>query len=294
MSIEIRRVSGGCGAEIHGVRLDAPLSAEVVAEIRRAYVEHGVVFFRDQRITPEQHLALARSLSDIVVNRFFVPVEGYPEIATVSKGEFDTANIGGDWHTDHSYDQIPAMGSILVARELPAFGGDTLFANLSLAFKTLSPGLQKTLLGLRAVHSAEHVFGRKSRSAKLAEETGKAMFRNADAAAVDAVHPVVIAHPESGEPVLYVNPIFTLRFEGWTDAESKPLLEYLYRHAARPEHTCRFTWRPGSIAMWDNRKTWHNAANDYHGQRRVMHRITLDGCALQAYADTTAAQAQAA
>ncbi|GAA5232259.1 TauD/TfdA family dioxygenase [Verticiella sediminum] len=292
-AIEIRPVTGGCGVELRGVRLDRALDEDTLATIRQAYTQYGVVFFRDQDITPAQHLAFARSLGDIVVNRFFIPVEGHPEIATVNKGEFDTANIGGDWHTDHSYDQIPAMGSILVARELPAYGGDTLFANLSLAFKTLSPGLQRTLMGLKAVHSAEHVFGRKSRAAQLAEQTGKAMFRNADAAEVEAVHPVVIAHPVSGEPVLYVNPIFTLRFEGWTDAESKPLLDYLYRHASRPEHTCRYTWRPGSIAMWDNRSTWHYAANDYHGQRRLMHRITLDGCALQAYAGAAGAEAAA-
>ena len=216
------------------------------------------------------------------VNRFFAHVPGYPMIAEVRKEPEQKTNIGGGWHTDHSYDPEPAMGSILLARELPDEGGDTLFANMYRAFETLSPGLQRTLEGLRAVHGSAHIFGKGGYNDQNPE--GKSRYGNQDKVGADVVHPVVIKHPLSGRKSLYVNPSFTLRFENWSAEDSKPLLEHLYRHAARPEFTCRFRWREGSIAFWDNRATWHYAANDYHGERRLMHRITVAGCALEAAA----------
>jgi taurine dioxygenase len=166
------------------------------------------------------------------------------------------------------------MGSILYAREVPAVGGDTLFANMYLAYETLSEGLKQTLEGLRAWHSSRHVFGHGGRAQELQRDE---RVRNPDLATQDAVHPVVVRHPATGRKVLYVNSSFTVRFDGWTEEESRPLLHFLYRHAARPEFTCRFQWRAGSIAFWDNRSTWHYAANDYAGERRLMHRITLQG-----------------
>ena len=214
----------------------------------------------------------------INLNRFFTPVAGYPEIAMVLKEPDQKQNIGGAWHTDHTYDTEPALGSILYAREVPRGGGDTLFASMYLAYETLSDGLKATLEGLRACHSSRHVFGH-VRKTRNDDTVGR--IRNPDLALQDATHPVVITHPLSGRKALYVNPGFTLRFEGWTDSESKPLLKYLYEHASRPEFTCRFNWKPGSIAFWDNRATWHRAVNDYQGQRRLMHRITIEGTALQ-------------
>jgi len=184
-------------------------------------------------------------------------------------------NIGGGWHTDHSYDQIPAMGSLLYALQTPPTGGDTLFASMYAAYDALSDGLKQTLAGLRAVHSSRHVFGAKKPGLED-------RFHNPDLATQDAVHPVVITHPDSGRKALYVNPGFTLRFDGWTDEESRPLLSYLYEHAVRPEFVYRFAWQPGSLAFWDNRATWHYAVNDYHGERRLMHRITVEGSALGA------------
>ena len=276
---EIRPTSGAVGAEVLGVDLAQPLDDEATAEIRQAFLEHGVIFFRDQRLTPDQHLAFAERMGRININRFFKTVPDYPQIAEVRKEPAQTVNIGGGWHTDHSYDQIPALGSILLAREVPARGGDTLFANPALAYDALSDGLKHTLQGLRAVHSSRHVFGVEAAEAKPER---KEMFLNHALATQDAVHPVVIRHPETGRPTLYVNPGFTLHFEGWTADESRPLLEYLYRHAARPEFQTRFKWREGSIAFWDNRATWHYALNDYQGERRLMHRITLDGMPLEA------------
>jgi taurine dioxygenase len=277
--MQVRKMTGGCGAEITGVDVKRLSNSEWDA-VRNAFAEHGVIFFRDQQLTPEQHLDFARRWAPIDINRFFTAVDGYPEIAEVRKEKTQQKNIGGHWHTDHSYDQAPAMGSLLLARELPEEGGDTLFANMYLAYEALSDGLKQTLRGLRAVHSSRHVFG--AGAAYKATDL-KDNFKGEDQVG-DAVHPVVIRHPLSGRPALYVNAAFTTHFEGWSVEDSKPLLEHLYRHAVRPEFTCRFRWAPGSLAFWDNRATWHLAVNDYHGERRLMHRITVAGCELAAAA----------
>lgn len=275
-AVEVFPVTGGCGAEVHGVDLANLTDAQWQA-VQRAFADHGVIFFRDQSLTPEQHIALAERFGPIDINRFF-PADGtYPQIAEVKKEKAQTTNIGGGWHTDHSYDEIPAMGSILVARELPATGGDTLYANMYAAWEGLSDGLKRTLESMRAVHSNHHVFGAQG-VYRTGTDQGDAMT-GADLTS-EAVHPVVITHPLSGRKALYVNPGFTTHFEGWTAEESAPLLMHLYRHAVKPEYTCRFTWREGSVAVWDNRATWHYATNDYQGQRRLLHRITVAGVAL--------------
>ena len=215
------------------------------------------------------------------MNRFFKPVPSYPLIAEVRKEPEQTSNIGGRWHSDHSYDQIPATGSILYAREVPDTGGDTVFASMYAAYDSLSEGLKQMLSSLRAIHSSRHVFGPQAYQGWRDESDIGDRLGNAAAASQDANHPVVIRHPLSGRPALYVNPQFTLRFDGWTKEESRPLLDYLYQHGSRPEFTCRFRWSQNSIAMWDNRATWHHALNDYHGERRLMHRVTLEGVALE-------------
>jgi len=281
-TVRVKPFSTALGAEIEGVDLSRPLADDDFARIRQAFLDHGVIFFHDQHLSPEQHIAFAQRWAPIDINRFFKAVPGHPEIAEVRKEPEQTSNIGGGWHTDHSYDEAPAMGSILLAREVPPSGGDTLFASMSRALEALSPGLQRMLEGLRAVHSSRHVFGEKSGYAAVGD-TGDRIGNRA-AATQDVVHPVVIRHPDTGRRTLYVNPAFTLRFEGWTAAESEPLLRMLYQHAARPEFSCRFTWRDGSMAFWDNRATWHYALNDYHGHRRVMHRITVQGSPIPAAA----------
>lgn len=275
-NLNLQPASPALGAFIEDIDLSRPLSAAVLDDLSRAHADFGVLFFRDQRLTPEQHVALAEQLGEINVNRFFTPVPGHPQIAEVRKEPEQTANIGGGWHTDHSYDQIPALGSLLYARELPPAGGDTLYASMYAAFARLSAGMQEMLEGLNAVHSSRHVFGATAnRPADLADRLG-----NQAAATQDAVHPVVLTHPRSGRKALYVNPGFTVRFDGWTAQESEPLLRFLYQHAVRPEFTYRFQWAPGSLAFWDNRSTWHLAVNDYQGERRLLHRITLEGEAL--------------
>ena len=276
-SLDVKPLAGGLGAEILGVDLRTDLPAEAWRTIDAAFAEHGVIFFREQDLTPEQHIAFAGHFGPINVNRFFTPVPGHPQIAEVRKEPHHRKNIGEVWHTDHSYDEIPALGSVLLAREVPEVGGDTMFANMYLAYETLSDGYKRMLEGLRAVHSSRHIFGP---NAAYHGNDLKDRLANASLAVQDAVHPVVIAHPITGRKALYVNPNFTVGIEGWTAEESRALFDQLFRHAVRPEFTCRFRWRNGSIAIWDNRCTWHLAINDYHGHRRLMHRITIDGTRL--------------
>ncbi len=272
-NLNLEPASPALGAFINDIDLSQLLADAVLADLVRAHADFGVLFFRDQQLSPAEHIALAEQFGEINVNRFFAAVADHPQIAEVRKEPDQTFNIGGGWHTDHSYDQIPALGSMLYARELPPTGGDTVYASMYAAYDALSDGMKEMLGGLNAVHSSRHVFGAAAnRPADLANRLG-----NQEAATQDAVHPVVLVHPRSGKKGLYVNPGFTVRFDGWTEQESEPLLRYLYQHAARPEFTYRFQWAPGSLAFWDNRSTWHFAVNDYHGQRRLLHRITLEG-----------------
>ena len=275
-NILINPTSGSMGVEIHNVDLSNELSDSLFSEIRETFIEHGLIFFRDQELTPDDHLRFAKRWGEININRFFAKVEGYDQIAEVKKDPDQKINIGGAWHTDHSYDQIPAMGSILLAKETPKIGGDTLFANMYRAYETLSNGMKKTLETMKACHSSRHVFGAHTGYAEASNQR----ISNPELATQDAIHPVIITHPESKRKALYVNPEFTVNFEGWTVEESKPLLDYLTEHTTQHENTTRFQWKPGSIAFWDNRCTWHFALNDYPGETRLMHRITVEGSAL--------------
>ena len=277
-TIRVNPLGGALGAEISGIDLNEVISDEQLTEVRQVFGQYAVIFFRNQNLSPENEIRFAKRWGEINTNRFFSSVEGYPQIALVVKEPDQKNNIGGSWHTDHSYDIAPALGSMLFAHEVPVSGGDTVFASMYKAYDTLSDGLKSTLSNLRARHSSAHVFGA-ARAANGNDDT-VGRIKNPEAATQEAIHPVVISHPETGRRSLYVNPGFTLGFEGWSDEESKPLLEYLYAHAARPEFTCRFQWKAGSIAFWDNRATWHLAVNDYQGHRRMMHRITIEGIPL--------------
>ena len=270
--MEITKIAGALGAEIHGVDLSRELAAGVVSEFRRAWLEHCVIFFRDQQLTPAQFLALAEHFGKPVEYPFIKGLEGFPCITPVVKLEHERANFGGIWHSDTTYLEAPPMGTLLLAREVPPVGGDTLFANQYLAYETLSDGLRQTLDGLTAISSSAKADVSKSREDRLKTDAR-------DDAKKDYVaeQPAVRTHPETGRKALYVNAGHTARFKGWTEEESAPLLNYIFQHQIKPEFTCRFNWRPGSIAFWDNRCAQHNPVNDYHGHRRVMHRITLAG-----------------
>ena len=268
--IELQQVAGSLGAEIRGVNLSAKLGDEAVAEIRRAFLDHLVIFFRDQKLAPHEQLAFA--------TRFGEPMEypqlkGLPEcpmVTPVVKLESERVNFGGVWHSDTTYLTQPPMASMLYAVEIPPYGGDTIFANQYAAYETLSDGLRKVLDGLTAVNTSTKADASKTREERL-KSAGVEMK------VLVGEHPVVRTHPETGRRALYVNIGHTSHFKGWTEGESRPLLEYLWRHQVNPEFTCRFQWQPGSLAFWDNRCAQHNAVNDYAGFRRIMHRVTLAG-----------------
>ena len=271
-ALDIRPVAGALGAEILGIDLDHDLGEESVAAIRQAWLKHCVIFFRDQTLPPEKFLGVARRFGEPVEYPFIKGIEGFPEITPVIKLEQEKMNFGGLWHSDTAYLERPPMATMLIAREVPPFGGDTLFANMYLAYETLSDGMKRVLEGMVTVNSSAKADVTKTREDRMrdgAKEDAKKQYV--------AEHPVVRTHPETGRKALYVNGGHTLRFKDMTEQESAPLLQFLFAHATRPEFTCRFRWEVGSIALWDNRCTQHNPINDYHGFRRVMHRVTLAG-----------------
>ena len=273
MSLIIRRVAGALGAEISGVDLSQDLPDDAIAEIRAALVEHQVIFFRDQDLSPARQVAFGRRFGPLNIHPYVRGMEGHPEVMEIIKEPGDKTNFGGGWHSDTSFLERPAIGSILHAIELPEWGGDTLFSSQVAAYEALSAGMKATLEGLRAVHSAGREYSAQGHSA---QKRASMSVAEAEGAVGEYVHPVVLAHPESGRRALYVNPAFTMRFEGWTKRESKPLLDFLFEHCRYEGYTCRFAWRPGSVAFWDNRQVWHFALNDYPGQRRHMRRVTVD------------------
>lgn len=275
--MELKALAPRCGVEIAGVSLKDCSDAEMAA-IKAAIYDHGVAVFRNQDLAPEDHIAFAKAWGGIDLNNYFPLDPRWPEIALVAKAPDQTTNIGGAWHTDHSYDQVPAMGSILVARVLPPDGGDTLFAHMGAAYDDLTDEVKAQIEGLQAFHTADHVY--KADGLYAQTDQGKAL-RGQDIR-TGAVHPVVIRHPVTGRRLLYVNGAFTINFVGQTRAESLPLLSQLLAAALTEDNQCRVQWEPGTVTIWDNRTTWHNALNDYHGHAREMHRITLSGEALAA------------
>jgi len=270
--IECEPLSGALGAELHGVDLMHPPDEATIAAIRRAWLEYGVVFFRGQELPERAFLDFAKRFGAVVEYPFMKGLDAFPEIIPVVKLEHERVNFGGVWHSDTSYLEMPPMGTMLMAREVPPRGGDTLFANMYLAFETLSTGMQRMLEGLVARNSSA-----KADVSRTREDQVRARARDDARPDYTAEHPVVRTHPETGRKALYVNAGHTICFRDMTEAESAPLLSYLFAHQVRPEFTCRFRWRPGSIAFWDNRCTQHNPVNDYHGYRRAMLRITLAG-----------------
>jgi taurine dioxygenase len=271
--IEIRPIAGALGAEIHGVSIAEELPDETIAAIRQALLDHLVIFFRDQAHLPnDRFLAFGKRFGRTVEYPFVKGIDGFPEIITVAKLEHEKVNFGGVWHSDTTYLEEPPLGTLLAARELPPYGGDTLFANQYLAYETLSPAMQHMLEGLRGVSDSGKADVTRTREDRLKSDGTEAAKRN-----LHAEHPVVRTHPETGRKGLYVNTAHTSRFVDMTEEESAGLLGFLFAHQTRPEFTCRFRWAPGSVAFWDNRCAQHNPINDYHGFRRIMHRITLAG-----------------
>jgi len=268
--IKVRPIAGALGAEIEGVDAARPLEAGVIAEIRQAFLDHLVIFLRNQGLTPQAQLAFARHFGEPME---YPQLKGLPEcplITPVVKRAHERVNFGGIWHSDTTYLERPPMGSMLYAVETPPHGGDTLFANQYLAYETLSEDLRRRLTGVIGVNSSTKADASRTREDRLREA-------GVERKVLVGEHPVVRTHPETGKRALYVNVGHTTRFRGWTEEESAPLLRVLFAHQVKPEMTCRFAWAPGSLAFWDNRCVQHNPVNDYRGYQRVMHRVTLAG-----------------
>jgi len=273
--IEITPLAPALGAEIGGLDLSRPLGEDLAAAIRDAFAAHLVLFFRDQALTPAGLVDFAGLFGPVGTYPFAEPIAEHPQVIAIVKEPQQTANFGGIWHTDTPYLERPSLGSVLYAREVPAIGGDTLWANGYRAWETLSDGLKATLAPLKGVQSAAK---NKARLRSDPLQDGAMRGRDADRVdATEAVHPVARTHPATGRTALYVSPAHTTRFAGWTEEESAPLLDYLFRHATHEDNTCRFRWTKGAVAVWDNRCTLHYPLNDYHGHRREMHRVTIEG-----------------
>ncbi|TCT08991.1 TauD/TfdA dioxygenase family protein [Paralcaligenes ureilyticus] len=270
--MEIRPLTGTIGAELFGVDIAGGCTDSAIADIRGALLKYHVIFLRDQKIAPEQQIKFAEQFGPISKTPVYQTLNDYPQIMPVVKEPNEKDIIGDTWHTDETYQRTPPLGSILYAREVPKVGGDTLWSNLYLAYDGLSDGLKEQLGSLKAIHSNDFL----SKNAKARNATRSTKLQE-DVGRIDSIHPVVRTHEESGKKCLFVNRPFTYAFAGMSREESLPLLEYLYKESIKPENTCRFRWKEGSLAFWDNRCTMHYAINDYPGQRREMHRITIQG-----------------
>ncbi|HYI84636.1 MAG TPA: TauD/TfdA family dioxygenase [Acetobacteraceae bacterium] len=266
--LAVRRAAGALGAEVRGIQLSPDLPEATIAHLRRLWLEHSVLFFRDQDLPPTAFAAFARRFGEVVHYPFLKGLPEAPEVIPVAKLEHERINFGGLWHSDTAYLEQPPMATMLIAREVPPHGGDTLFASGYAAYEALSDGMKRLLEPLRAVNSSAKAERTRTREDRAAGEERKVL---------EAEHPVVRTHPETGRKALYVNGGHALRLAGMSEEESAGLLEYLFHHQVRPEFTCRFRWEPGSLVFWDNRCALHNPINDYHGFRRIMHRVTLAG-----------------
>ena len=270
--MKVHSLSPSLGSIIHGLDISQPLTNSLMAELRKIWLERHVIILRDQTLHSEQYLAFARQLGTPDIYPFLQGLEDFPEITPVLKKETETVNFGGIWHSDTTYQPCPPMATMLYALELPPVGGDTLFANQVQAYESLSDGLKNTLAKLNIISRPDKAAAVATRVDRIAEQGRDTTKDN-----LVGIHPVIRTHPETGKKSLYVNPAHSCHFQGWSMAESEGLLNYLYAHQIREEFQCRHVWQKGDVAIWDNRCTLHYPVNDYHGHRRLLHRITLKG-----------------
>ena len=275
--LEATPIAGALGAEVAGIDLSRELSDDVLAEIRAALLEHQVIFFRQQDLAPERQLAFAKRWGDIHLHPFMEGMPEIPEVLRIIKTPADKTNFGGSWHTDQMFSPKPAMGTMLYAVQVPSVGGDTLFASQYLAYDALSTGMKRLLAGVRGIARGDHFKGHDGKSRKdfFADKLSMKVRDPGDVQVVSA-HPLIRTHPETGRKGLYIGGHMH-QLEDMSEDESAGLIDYLMKHATRPEFTCRFRWENGSVAFWDNRCVQHFAVNDYPAETRIMHRITICG-----------------
>ena len=270
--MKVKALSPALGAEVTGIDLSVSLDDAIIDDLRAIWLQHQMIVIRGQDLKPAQQLAFAKALGEPDIYPFLKGLDGFPMITEVLKKEDERVNFGGVWHSDTTYQKCPPMATLLYAKELPPLGGDTLFANQYAAFEHLSEPLRVVLEKLRGVNAAG-----KKRVASTRSERLKDSASGVDPDDLSGTHPVVRTHPETGRKALFVNAAHTIAFEGWTAEESQGLLEYLFAHQISPEFQCRLAWQVGDVAFWDNRCVQHYPLNDYHGYRRLLHRITLRG-----------------
>ena len=273
--IKITPINGAMGAEIEGVDLSRPLDAQTFDEIHQAFLENLLIVIHDQVLTPEQVLAFARRFGPLEAYPFAEGLPDHPDIFEVRREPQDLRNFGRSWHSDMSFSEIPPVGTMLYAREVPSRGGDTMLTNLYLAYESLSDGMKNLLDGMQGEYTAAQKSFAGGRAA-LMKTTGFSVA-NLDKAEMTSVHPIVRTHPETGRKALYMSGSHLARFVDMSDEDSAALLGFLQAHAVQAEFTCRARYRKGTLVLWDNRCTQHRAIDDYPGERRVMHRLTIGG-----------------
>ncbi|TWT01173.1 TauD/TfdA family dioxygenase [Reyranella sp. CPCC 100927] len=271
--IEVRPLAGSLGAEIRGVDVRR-MDNQTWSEVHQAFLEFRVIAIRDQQLQPDDIMSVSRRFGEPNFYPFVTGMEGYPYIFEIVKEPQETRNFGGGWHSDTTYLAQPPLATVLYALETPAKGGDTLYCNTAAAYDALSDTMKDMLGRLKGVNSAglKHSGGRASHHKVIG---GMKIQGTEQADTYEAIHPIVRTCPDTGRKALYVSRAHTIRFDGMTEDESRPLIEWLQQHQIRPEFTCRVQWEPGTLTVWDNRCTQHSAINDYNGQRRRMQRITV-------------------
>ena len=268
----VKKVSGSIGAIIQGIQLDEKLDQNIFSDIYSAFLKYQVIFFRNQNFIPESLISFAKNIGRPISYPFVKGLDSFPEITPILKKETDVNNFGGIWHSDTTYQNEPPKGTMLYAIEVPEFGGDTEFSNQYLAYERLSNEMKIFLEKKKAFNISG-----KSEVTKTRSDVLKHSSLNLKSNKLEAIHPVVRTHPETKKKSLYINQAHTTHFVGMSEEDSMPVLKYLFKHQINSEFTCRFKWKKGSVAIWDNRCTLHNPINDYHGSRRLMHRITFQG-----------------
>jgi taurine dioxygenase len=278
-TIQVSPVAGAIGAEVEGLDLSRPLSNAQAEDLHQAFLDHKVVFLRGQSLQPAQQVAAAKLFGEPYRIAYVSPMEGYPEIIEIVREPQDTGKyvFGSGWHSDMSFQEIPPRASMLYVMEVPPYGGDTMWVNMEAAYDALSNGMKAMLGGMKVMHSGKRSYGTGGIYSGGANATGNMTVGTDDAGNSEVAHPLVRTHPETGRKALFVNEVYAVRLQNMTEAESRPILDMLVKHALKPEFSCRFRWSAGTVAVWDNRNTMHHAIGDYDGHRRVARRVTIAG-----------------
>lgn len=274
--IRVLPLTGALGAEVSGVDLRR-LDDAGFAEIHRAWLDHGVIFFRDQKLDVAELEAFSLRFGPFGENPYVVGMDGHPDVVRVVKEADEPSPIvfGAAWHSDWSFQPAPPKATLLYALDVPDYGGDTLFASATRAWEALSPTYRAMLRGLQGTHNAGRGYGDRQRT--FVDNVRHMKILTSPDAYTDHAHPIAVRHPETGRETLFVNPGYTGGISGMTAEEARPILDYLFAHASHPAFTCRFRWSDGALAVWDNRCVWHNPVSDYHGARRELWRTTVAG-----------------